>query len=69
MFNIRYEVSTSRHLYTRTVYSIFDILSDVGGLISAFYPFCYAMVILFGYRGNYMYVLSDSQEDQDSSKS
>ena len=68
MFNIRYEISTSRYVFSRTVYSVFDYLSDVGGLISAFYPFCYILLILLGYRGDYMYVLGDSQVDKDTKR-
>ena len=35
VFGVTYELSSQRIEYSRTVYSIFDYLSDVGGLSSA----------------------------------
>ena len=37
---ITYEMSATRLEYTRTVYSILDLLSDVGGLFGALMPIC-----------------------------
>ena len=36
VFSLSYELSSSRIQYNRSVYGIFDYLSDIGGLSSAF---------------------------------
>ena len=52
--SITYELSLTRHSYTRTVTTIFDFLGTIGGLFSAislFFTFCIAAIM---YRGSYM---------------
>ena len=51
---ITYELSTTRHTYTRTVTTVFDFLGAIGGLFSAvrlFFTLCIAAIM---YRGSYM---------------
>lgn len=56
--SITYELSQTRHEYTRTVYSMLDFLGDIGGLFSALGPLCGVIVTAFQYRGSYMYLAS-----------
>ena len=42
---VTYELSQSQLLYSRTVYSVFDYLSDIGGLVSALQPLCHLLII------------------------
>ena len=60
LHSIRYEVTNTRILFTRTVYSIFDYMRDVGGFVGALYPICYGLIVFFGYRGTYMYLMNDN---------
>ena len=46
-FRLTYSISTKRHKYVRTVYSLFDLLADVGGLLSAFTPINSIVILLF----------------------
>ena len=49
-----------RHKYVRTVYSLFDLLADVGGLSSAFTPINSFLILLLQYRGNYFAIMNDN---------
>ena len=57
--SFRYELSSMRYKYTRTVYSILDLLRDIGGFFGAITPFFTFLVMLLQYRGSYFYILTD----------
>ena len=44
---VTFEVSSDRNNYFRNVYTILDLLSDVGGLFGAIQPICYGLILLF----------------------
>ena len=44
---VTFEVSNDRNHYQRNVYTILDLLSDVGGLIGVIYPISYGLALLF----------------------
>ena len=46
--------------YVRTVYSLFDLLADVGGLLSAFAPINSIVILLLQYRGSYFAIMNDN---------
>lgn len=57
---VTYEMSLTRHEYTRVVYNITDFLSNVGGLVSALMPFCIMIVSAFHYKDVYPFIMRDS---------
>lgn len=63
---ITFEVSLTRSLYQRTVYSAMDLLSDIGGLFGALKPICFTLVLVFQYYGAYSFVMSDLSRDRNS---
>ena len=58
-------MSATRIEYTRTVYSILDLLSDVGGLFGALGPICSGIVIAFQHQGAWMFILGDGKVSKD----
>ena len=44
---VTFEVSSDRNNYQRNVYTILDLLSDVGGLVGAISPISYGLILLF----------------------
>ena len=60
VFGITYELSSDRLHQKRTVYSVTDYLSNIGGLSSALQPICYLLVVILQYRGSYMYIMNDN---------
>ena len=62
IFGVTYELNLDRYYQKRTVYSIPDYLSNIGGLSSAVQPICFLFVVIFQYRGSYMYIMNDNQE-------
>ena len=58
-----------RHKYVRTVYSLFDLLADVGGLSSAFAPINSFLILLLQYRGNYFAIMNDNVNTDSGNKS
>jgi hypothetical protein len=57
--SITYELSLNQIKYFRRVYSLLDVLADMGGLYGAISPLCFAIVLLFHYRSSYQFVLAD----------
>ena len=51
---VTYEISLTRLHYTRIVYSILDLMKDVGGLFSAIGPLFGAVVSILQYKGALM---------------
>ena len=56
---VTFEVSLNLTSYYRRVYSILDLLSDVGGLFGAISPLCLAITGFFQYYGPYQFVMAD----------
>ena len=46
-------------MFYRRVYSILDLLRDIGGLFSAIAPLCFAVTMSFHYRSQYMFIMKD----------
>ena len=55
---ITFEVSSAQLETTRTVYTIMDLLKDVGGLFTAIGKIFGAIVMILQYRGMYMHITS-----------
>ena len=45
--------------YIRRVYSIMDVIGDIGGLLGAFAPICIAIVRIFHHRSAYMFLAGE----------
>ena len=60
-----YELSSSLKVYHRAVYSVFDYLSDVGGLSGALYPLFYVLISILQYKSSHMFMMN-SQMHQDA---
>ena len=58
---ITFEVSSAQYETTRTVYTIMDLLKDVGGLFTAIGKIFGAIVMILQYRGMYMHITSAMQ--------
>ena len=56
---ITFELSRTRIDYTRTVYSVFDFLGDIGGLYGALGPTFAGLVYILQYRGAYLFLMQD----------
>ena len=50
----------------RTVYSLFDLLADVGGLLSAFAPINSFLILLLQYRGSFFAIMNDNVKTDSS---
>ena len=55
---ITFEISRNRDIYHRDVYTILDLLSEVGGFFGAIAPFCHGLVHMFQYDGVHTFVMS-----------
>ena len=53
---ITFEMSMNRNEYTRTVYSIMDFMSELGGLFSAITLIFGTIIAVLQYRGMYMII-------------
>ena len=49
--SITYEMSLTRHAYSRTVYNSLDFLGDVGGLFGALGPLGAIFITMFEFKG------------------
>ena len=58
MNSVTYEISQTKILLKRTVYSISDFLSELGGLFGAIMPIFTFFVTIFQYRGTFMLLTS-----------
>lgn len=56
---IVFEVSRTQKSYFRRVYTIFDLLADVGGLFGSVFPFFAIIVGAVQYYGPHQYVMND----------
>ena len=56
---ITFEMSLTRHEFTRITYGLFDFLRDIGGLFSALRPISAVLVAILQYRGAYYYLTSE----------
>ena len=57
---VTYEVSTTHKRYFRSVYSILDFLSEMGGLFTAFGSLCFLVISSLNYFGSYQYLMAES---------
>ena len=57
--SLTFELSRTRLDYTRTVYSVFDFLGDIGGFHGALVPTFAGLVYILQYRGSYMFLMQD----------
>ena len=57
---VTYEVSTTHNRYFRSVYSILDFLSEMGGLFTAFGSFCFLIINALNHYGSYQYLMAES---------
>ena len=48
---ITYEISMTRDFYSRQVYTVITMVSDVGGLFGGIAPLCSIIVLMFQYHG------------------
>ena len=55
---VNYLLTQHNHKYVRTVYSIFDFLADIGGLIGALGPINSVLIMLLQFRSSYFTILS-----------
>ena len=46
--------------YYRTVYSILDLLSDMGGMTASFSSICVLLISGINYFGSYQFLMGDS---------
>lgn len=51
--SITFEMSLTERSFVRTVYTIFDLLKDVGGLFGALAPFCTMLVSVCQFEGSF----------------
>ena len=52
-------MSMSRHEYFRRVYSVLDLVSDVGGLYGAVSPLCILLLICINFWSSYQFIAGD----------
>ena len=64
---VTFELSLSIEVHDRNVYSILDILSDLGGLYNALRIIFFFTVTFFQYRGSHMFILRDMLYSKDES--
>ena len=57
--SITFELSRTRIDFTRTIYSVFDFLGDIGGLHGALGSTFAGLVFILQYRGSYMFLMRD----------
>ena len=62
---ITYEVSINQKRYFRSVYSIMDYFSQIGGLLSLFGSFCLLIITCLNYFGSYQYLMGESFYDRE----
>ena len=60
-FAITFEVSSAQLETTRTVYTVMDLLKDVGGLFTAIWKIFGVLEMILQYRGMYMHITSAMQ--------
>ena len=51
---VTYEVSATRDFNERKIYTVLDLVSDVGGLFGGLSPICFLLVSVFQYHGSYI---------------
>ena len=56
---ITYEVSTAAKRYYRSVYSLSDLISEVGGFVASISGICAFLVAIVHYFGSYWFVMND----------
>ena len=61
---ITYEVSTTQKRYFRSVYSILDFFSQIGGLLSLFASFCLLIITCLNYFGSFQFLMGESFFDR-----
>ena len=64
---VTFELSLSIEVHDRKVYSMLDILSDLGGLYGALRIIFFFTVTFFQYRGSHMFILRDMLYSKDQS--
>ena len=57
--SVTFELSLSLDVHERQVYSLLDILSDVGGLFGALSAVFFGIVSVFQYHGDHMFLTKD----------
>ena len=57
--SITFEISLTNTVYYRRVYSVMDLLGDLGGLLGALMPISFVIVKIFHYRSSYMHITGE----------
>ena len=52
-------MSYDKHIYKRRVNTVGDRLSNIGGLFGALTPLFYALVNIFNFKGQYLYLMRE----------
>ena len=65
---ITYELSRDQIKYYRRVYSVLDLMSDLGGLYGSLTPVCMTLVYCLQYRSSYQFVMNDMFVDRKDDK-
>ena len=56
---ITFEISLTNVVYYRRVYSVLDLMGDLGGLLGALTPLFFGIVKIFHYRSSYMHITGE----------
>ena len=56
---VTYEMSLDKKIYIREVYTLLDLMGDLGGLFGALTPLFAAIVKLCQYEGAYQFIMHD----------
>ena len=65
--SVTFELSLSLDVYERQVYSLLDILSDIGGLYGCLRGIFHIIVLFFQFRGDHMFIMKDMFNSEDKS--
>ena len=64
---VTFELSLSLDVYERQVFSLLDILSDIGGLYGSLKVIFYIVITFFQWNGHHMYLMKDMFNAEEKS--
>ena len=57
--SITFEISQTQTVFYRRIFSILDMMGNLGGLYGALVPLCLSIVRIFHYRSSYMHIAGE----------
>ena len=56
---VTFEMNLSKKMYSRTIYSTLDFISDIGGLFGAMKPLILSFLLLINFYASYQYIMHE----------